>query len=123
MLWLITQTNENTWDFRRNERPRKLIPFILNKDVSQKNPCWISFSFELPAELLSHGAVRSIATDHVPSTIALGFSGTGLDLDQDPFAVLMKALDSMAKEYLGVTGSLHAFQQDHFGLILWQNQD
>jgi hypothetical protein len=98
MLWLITQACENTWDSGRKNGPWKLIPFILNANVSQKNPGWVRLSFELPAEFSSHSAVRAVTTDQIPSTVALCLSTAILDLDAGSFVVLLNVLNFMSEE-------------------------
>ena len=112
-----------SWDIGRKNGPRKLIPFILNANVSQKNPGWVRLSFELPAEFSSHSAVRAVTTDQIPSTVALCLSTAILDHDAGSFVVLLKALDSMSEQYLCITCSLHAFEQQPLSPILRQNQD
>src|SRR4029077_18561515 len=101
----------------------KLIPFILNANVSQKNPGWVRLSFKLPAEFASYNAVRAVTTDQIASTIALCLSTCVLELDPGSFVVLLNVRDSMSKQYLRLTCSLDAFEQQPFSPVLGQNQD
>src|ERR1700722_6835909 len=123
MLRAKAQARQDTGKPRRKNGPRKLIPFVLDSNVSQENSGRVGLPLQLPAQFLSHRAVRSITADQILSVIAFGFSTGVLDLYLGSVAVLSEALDSTFEQDLGLACGLHAFEQQPLGLVLGQNQD